>query len=69
MGKRLPHRYGVSYIVMVQVGDYEMGNVSILIHRFGASAETGGVFTMRNRMMGQVDVESFGARRRRTPRG
>ena len=38
-----------------QVGDYQMGNVSILIHKFGAAPDTKGTFTMQNRMMGQID--------------
>jgi hypothetical protein len=42
-------------ISILQIGEYEMGNVSILLHRYGAAPDTGGVFTMQNRMMGQVD--------------
>ena len=42
-------------IAMQQVGDYSMSNVSILIHAFGAAPATRGVFTMMNRMMGQID--------------
>ena len=35
-----------------------MGNISVLIHRFGASPETDGVFTMHNRMMGQISGDA-----------
>merc|ERR1711943_130912 len=38
-----------------------MSNVSVLIHKFGAAPEMKGVFTVRNRMMGQIsgsDVQS-----------
>jgi len=38
-----------------QIGSYKMSNVSILIHKLGAAPATGGVFTVRNRMMGQID--------------
>ena len=37
------------------IGDYRMSNVSILIHKLGVAPDTQGVYTMRNRMMGQVD--------------
>ena len=43
-----------SPIVTQATGDYEMSNVSILIHRLGAAPDTNGVYTMRNRMMGQL---------------
>jgi hypothetical protein len=36
--------------------DYAMSNVSVLVHRFGAAPATRGVFTMKNRMMGQVSA-------------
>ena len=41
-------------VVTQQVGDYQMSNVSVLIHKLGAAPETNGVYTMRNRMMGQL---------------
>lgn len=37
-----------------QLGVYQMSNVSVLIHRLGAAPETGGAYTMRNRMMGMT---------------
>ena len=43
-----------SPIVTQATGDYQMSNVSILIHRLGAAPDTHGVYTMRNRMMGQL---------------
>ena len=49
-----PRRLYIADIVTQLVGDYKMGNVSILVHRLGAAPETDGVFTMRNRMMGQL---------------
>jgi len=47
-------RMYVGDIVTQQVGDYEMSNISVLVHKLGAAPETGGVFTMKNRMMGQL---------------
>jgi hypothetical protein len=41
-------------IVTQQVGDYQMSNVSVLIHKLGAAPESNGVYTMKNRMMGQL---------------
>ena len=41
-------------ISTAQIGSYEMCNVSVLIHRFGAAPDTGGVYTMTNRMLGQL---------------
>jgi hypothetical protein len=41
-------------IVTQQISDYKMSNVSVLIHKLGVAPQTNGVFTMRNRMMGQV---------------
>eukprot|EP00041_Stephanoeca_diplocostata_P010718 m.170857 g.170857 ORF g.170857 m.170857 type:complete len:550 (+) comp18272_c0_seq1:84-1733(+) len=48
-------------VVAQDAGLYRMSNVSVLIHTLGASPETGGVYVMRNRMIGQVakrDVSS-----------
>eukprot|EP00040_Diaphanoeca_grandis_P009732 m.49900 g.49900 ORF g.49900 m.49900 type:complete len:705 (-) comp21159_c1_seq1:362-2476(-) len=45
----------VAPISTQQVGTYAMANVSILIHRFGAAPATNGVFTLRNRLLGQID--------------
>lgn len=42
-------------IVTQQIGDYRMGNVSILIHKLGVAPDTHGVYTMRNRMEGQIE--------------
>lgn len=36
------------------LGGYQMGNVSILVHHFGVAPDTAGVYTMRNRALGQV---------------
>ena len=41
-------------ISTMQLGTYEMSNVSILLHRFGPSPDTSGIFTVRNRMLGQL---------------
>jgi hypothetical protein len=41
-------------ISTMQLGDYQMGNVSVLVHRFGAAPETNGVFSMKNRLLGQL---------------
>jgi hypothetical protein len=41
-------------IVTQVVGTYKMSNVSVLIHLLGAAPETRGIYTMKNRMMGQL---------------
>ena len=47
-------------IINQEAGSYEMSNVSILMHLFGAAPDTGGVYTVKNRMVGEQDAEHFG---------
>ena len=42
-------------VSMQVVGDYQMSNVSILVHKYGSSPSTNGEYMVRNRMMGQID--------------
>eukprot|EP01052_Picozoa_sp_SAG31_P003699 SAG31_NODE_145_length_22612_cov_5.938169_18_plen_513_part_00 len=49
-----PRQLYAAGIVTQQVGNYEMSNVSVLIHKLGAAPESNGIYTMRNRMMGQL---------------
>lgn len=45
-------------ISIQQIGRYKASNVSILLHTFGAAPETNGVFTMKNRMIGEISAKN-----------
>ena len=42
-------------IATQQVGNYTMSETAILMHVFGAAPQTQGIYTVRNRMMGQIN--------------
>ena len=46
---------GARIITLETQRDYQMSNVSVLMHELGKSPETGGSYAVRNRMLGQFD--------------
>jgi hypothetical protein len=48
------------HIINQEANSYAVANVSVLMHLYGKSPETAGVFTLTNRMVGQANGTDFG---------